>query len=48
MVEKLENLRHHMVIGEPANISEVTRGVCDMERLTLGLESIFGRSHRVV
>jgi hypothetical protein len=46
--KKLENLRGYMVTWEPANISEVTWGVCDMENLTLGLENIFGRSHGVV
>jgi hypothetical protein len=48
MVKKLENLKGHMMTWEPANISEVTWGVCDMEHLTLGLENIFGRSHGVV
>ena len=33
----------HMVTGEPINVSEVTRFVCDMERWTRGLKNVFRR-----
>ena len=46
--KNLKNLRGHMVLGEPVNVSEVTRVVSDMERWTRGLENVFRRSHEVV
>jgi len=46
--KNLKYLMGHMVTGEPVNVSEVTRFVCDMERWTRGLENVFQRSHSVV
>lgn len=37
--KNLKNLNGHMVMGGGINVSEVTRFVCDMERLTLGLDN---------
>jgi hypothetical protein len=38
----------NMVTGEPINVLEVTRVVCDIVRWTQGLDNVFRRSHGVV
>ena len=46
--KNLKYLMGPMVTGEPVNVSEVTRFVCDMERWTRGLDNDFRRSHGVL